>query len=81
VQPAGHAFSSLAMGPLIARRVALADIVACTAKKQVLMALAALIEDGKVTPVISRTYPFHELADAIRYQEQGHVPGKVVVTV
>jgi NADPH:quinone reductase-like Zn-dependent oxidoreductase len=81
VQPAGHAFSSLAMRPLAARRVALADIVSCTSKKQLLIALASLIEDGKVTPVISRTYPFHELAEAIRYQEEGHVPGKVVVTV
>jgi NADPH:quinone reductase-like Zn-dependent oxidoreductase len=81
VQPAGHAFSSLAMRPLVGRRVALADVVSCTAKNQVLTALASLIDDGKVTPVISRTYPFHELAEAIRYQEEGHVPGKVVVTV
>jgi NADPH:quinone reductase-like Zn-dependent oxidoreductase len=80
VQPAGHVFSALAMSPLAARRVALADIVSCTAKKQVLMTLTTLIEDGKVTPVISRRYPFAELRQAIRYQEQGHVPGKVVVT-
>jgi len=80
VQPAGHVFSALAMGPLIARRVALADIISCPAKKQLLMTLTTLIEDGKVTPVISRRYPFHELREAVGYQEQGHVPGKVVVT-
>ena len=81
VQPAGHVFSALAMGPLVAPRIALTDTVTCTAKKQILMTLTTLIEDGKVTPVISRRYPFHELQEAIRYQEQGHVPGKVVVTI
>jgi len=59
----------------------MADTVSCMAKKQVLMTLTTLIEDGKVTPVISRSYAFHELQEAIRYQEQGHVPGKVVVTI
>jgi NADPH:quinone reductase-like Zn-dependent oxidoreductase len=80
VQPAGHVFSALAMGPLVAARIAVVDIVSCTTKKHLLITLATLIEDGKVTPVISRRYPFSELAEAIRYQELGHAPGKVVVT-
>jgi NADPH:quinone reductase-like Zn-dependent oxidoreductase len=45
------------------------------------MTLAALMEDHKVTPVIDRTYPFGELRAAVRYQEEGHAQGKVVVTV
>ena len=53
----------------------------CTAKKQNLMTLTTLIEDGKVTPVIDRSYPFDEIPEAVRYQEQGHAPGKVVVTI
>jgi len=81
LQPAGHVFASLATGPLAAQRIALADTVSCPAKKQLLMALTTLIEDGKVTPVISRRYPFHAIAEAVRHQEQGHVPGKVVVTI
>ena len=81
LQPAGHMFAALAMGPLVSQRIAMTDTVSCPAKKQVLTALATLIEDGQVTPVISRTYPFHDIAEAIRYQEQGHVPGKVVITV
>jgi NADPH:quinone reductase-like Zn-dependent oxidoreductase len=40
-----------------------------------------LIEAGKVTPVIDRTYPLGQVSDAIRYLEQGHARGKVVVTV
>jgi NADPH:quinone reductase-like Zn-dependent oxidoreductase len=81
LQPAGHVFSALALGPLAGRRVALADTVSCPAKKQMLTALTTLIEDGEVTPVISRSYPFHDLQEAIRYQEQGHALGKVVVTI
>jgi len=81
LQPAGHVFAALAMAPLVPQRIALADTVSCTAKKQILMTLTALIEEGKVTPVISRTYPFHDIREAIRYQEQGHVPGKVVITI
>ena len=81
LQPAGHVFASLAMGPLVPQRIALADTTSCPAKKQLLMALTTLIEDGKVAPVINRTYPFPDIQQAVRYQEQGHVPGKVVVTI
>jgi len=46
-----------------------------------LLALKKLIEAGKVTPVIDRTYPFDQIPDAIRYLESGAVRGKVVITV
>ena len=81
LQPAGHMFSALAMAPLVSQRIAMADTVSCTAKKQILMTLTTLIEDGKVTPVISRSYPLHDIQEAVRYQEQGHAAGKVVVTI
>lgn len=81
LQPAGHMFSALAMAPLVSQRIAMADTVSCTARKQILMTLTTLIEDGKVIPVISRRYPFHDIQEAVRYQEQGHVAGKVVVTI
>lgn len=44
-------------------------------------AMSELIEAGKVTPIIDRTYPLTEAVDAIRYLEQGHPGGKVVITV
>jgi NADPH:quinone reductase-like Zn-dependent oxidoreductase len=44
-------------------------------------ALRELIEAGKVTPVIDRTYPLIEAPDAIRYVVEGHARGKVVITV
>ena len=43
--------------------------------------LKELIEVGKVTPVIDRTYPLSEVPEAIRYLEEGHARGKVVITV
>jgi len=43
--------------------------------------LKELIEDGKVTPVIDRTYPLSEVPEAIRYLEAGHTRGKVVITM
>jgi NADPH:quinone reductase-like Zn-dependent oxidoreductase len=43
--------------------------------------LRELIEAGKVTPVIDRTYALSETPAAMTYLEQGHARGKVVVTV
>lgn len=40
-----------------------------------------LLEAGKVKPVIDRTYPLSETAAAIRYLEEGHTQGKIVITV
>jgi NADPH:quinone reductase-like Zn-dependent oxidoreductase len=42
--------------------------------------LGDLMQSGKVKPVIDRTYKLSDLADAIRYVEQGHARGKVVIT-
>jgi len=40
-----------------------------------------LIEAGKVVPVIDRRYPLSDVAEAMRYLEEGHHHGKVVITV
>jgi NADPH:quinone reductase-like Zn-dependent oxidoreductase len=50
-------------------------------RQQDLLTLRDLIEAGKLTPVIGRTYPLREAPQAIRYLEQGHAQGKVVLTV
>jgi NADPH:quinone reductase-like Zn-dependent oxidoreductase len=40
-----------------------------------------LFEAGKVVPIIDRCYPLSEVAEALRYFEEGHAQGKVVITV
>ena len=46
-----------------------------------LLALGELIEAGKVTPVVDRTYPLHDTASAFAYLDGGHARGKVVIAV
>jgi NADPH:quinone reductase-like Zn-dependent oxidoreductase len=46
-----------------------------------LLVLGELIESGKVTPIIDRTYSLAEVPEAIRYLEEGHARGKVVISV
>ena len=46
-----------------------------------LAVLTELIEAGKVTPVIDRTFPLSGVPEAMRYLESGQVRGKVVITV
>lgn len=50
-------------------------------QKEDLAVLAELMATGKVTPVIERTYPLTETADAMRYLGEGHAQGKIVVTM
>jgi NADPH:quinone reductase-like Zn-dependent oxidoreductase len=52
-----------------------------TTNKEDLTLLGNLMKTGKVTPVIDRTYKLSETAEAMRYFEEGHARGKVVITV
>ena len=45
------------------------------------MALRELLEEGTIRPVVERSYPLSEAADALRYLGEGHAPGKLVITV
>lgn len=46
-----------------------------------LEALAELAEDGRLRPVVSRTYPLHEAAVALTEIESGHTRGKLVLAI
>ena len=56
------------------------NIMARTNQKD-LAFLKELLEAGKIVPVIERRYPLSQVADAIRYLEEGHAQGKLVVTL
>ncbi len=49
--------------------------------KEDLVFVKGLIEAGKVVPVIDRSYPLREVPEALRYLEDGHARGKIVITV
>jgi NADPH:quinone reductase-like Zn-dependent oxidoreductase len=40
-----------------------------------------LLEAAKIKPVIDRRYPLSDVAEALRYLEEGHAKGKIVITV
>ena len=52
-----------------------------TPNKKDLLLLKELIEGGKITPVIDRTFALSEVPDAFRYMRKGHGRGKVVIAV
>jgi NADPH:quinone reductase-like Zn-dependent oxidoreductase len=78
----GGFFRGILRGPIVSLFVG-QKLLAFTAKttKEDLQALAELIEAGKVTPVVDRTFDLVEAADAVRYLAEGHPAGKIVVTV
>ena len=49
--------------------------------QQDLVIMKELLEAGEVVPVIDRRYTLGEVAEALRYLEEGHAQGKVVITV
>lgn len=46
-----------------------------------LVILKNLLETGKIVPIIDKRYPLSEAAEAVRYLEEGHAKGKVVITL
>jgi NADPH:quinone reductase-like Zn-dependent oxidoreductase len=50
-------------------------------RREDLVTLRELVEAGKVKPLIDRTYPLEQTAEALKYLETGRVSGKVVITV
>jgi NADPH:quinone reductase-like Zn-dependent oxidoreductase len=73
----GRIVTAMVSSPFVSQR--LVTWVA-TLNNADLLALGGLIEAGKVTPVIDRTYALSETPAAIRYLEEGHTRGKVIIT-
>ena len=58
-------------------------IRACTERPQQkdLLVLKGLMESGKLTPIVGRTYPLSRTQEAVSSFGEGHAQGKVVITV
>ena len=76
-------FQHMILGPLISMSGSKKIVMQGVAKpnQKDLVFVKELLEAGKVIPVIDRCYPLSETAEAIRYLEEGHARGKVVITV
>ena len=73
-----RSFRASMLSPFVRQRL---SMLISTERQEDLQLLSELIEAGKVTPVIDRTYALSEAPEAIRYLAEGHPRGKVVVTV
>jgi NADPH:quinone reductase-like Zn-dependent oxidoreductase len=78
VGPMARPIKAKLMSPFISQKM---GMMLAQGNKDDLNVLADLMQSGKVTPVIDRMYPLSQIADAIRYLEQGHARGKVVIKI
>ena len=75
-------FQAMLLGPLISMTGSkkMGNLLAKPNQKD-LVFVKELLEASKVVPVIDRLYTLSEVPEAIRYLEEGHAKGKVVITV
>jgi NADPH:quinone reductase-like Zn-dependent oxidoreductase len=78
VGPFGRVIHALLLKPFVKQQL---GMMMANSNADDLTFLASLMEAGKVKPVIDRTYKLDQIPDAIRYIEQGHARGKVVIKV
>lgn len=74
-------FQALLFGPLLSLGGRKMAAVSAKGNLRDLRLLKELAEAGKLKPVIDKRYPLEQAADAVRYVQQGHASGKVVVVI
>jgi NADPH:quinone reductase-like Zn-dependent oxidoreductase len=78
IGPVDRIVKALVLSPFVSQKMASFTV---KPNKEDLQFLKQLIEAGTLTPVIDKTYPLSETPEAIRYLENGHARGKVVIRV
>jgi NADPH:quinone reductase-like Zn-dependent oxidoreductase len=78
IGPLDRIIKALVLSPFVSQKMASFTV---NPNKEDLQFLKQLIEAGQLAPTIERTYPLSETPEAIRYLENGHARGKVVITV
>jgi len=76
-------FQAMFLGPVVSMtgKQKMGSMGVARPNQKDLVFIKELLEAGKVVSVIDRRYPLGETAEAIRYLEEGHARGKVVITV
>ncbi len=77
IGPLFRPVKAMVMSPFISQKM---GMLMANITRDDLTFLANLMQSGKVTPVIDRTYPLSQIAEAMRYLEKGHARGKVIIT-
>ena len=78
IGPFGRVISALVLSPFVSQDM---GMMLAELNKKDLTILSDLMQAGKVTGVIDRRYKLSEVPEAIRYLEEGHARGKVVITL
>lgn len=78
IGPFGRVIHTLILSPFINQKM---GMMMADANQNDLTILGDMMQSGKLKPVIDRTYKLDQVPDAIRYLEEGHARGKVVITV
>ena len=79
IGPLARAITAPVLSRLVSQNLVM--LLARLSKEGDLAILRDLMAAGKLIPVIDRTYPLSEVPEAIRYLEEGHARGKVVITL
>jgi len=76
-------FQAMLLGSLVSKNgdKKMGNMGIAKVNQEDLVTLGELLEAGKIVPVIDRGYPLSEIAEAIRYVEEEHAQGKVIITV
>ncbi|AVZ76886.1 NAD(P)-dependent alcohol dehydrogenase [Streptomyces lunaelactis] len=77
-QGVDRALRAAMLSPFVSQKL---RMLVSTENEEDLQLLGKLIEGGKITPVLDRTFSLSEVPEAIEYLRGGHACGKVVVTV
>lgn len=78
IGPLAHSITAFVLSRLLGKKFV--SFIARRSKED-LTIISKLMEAGKVTPVIDKRYLLSEVPEAIRYLEEGHARGKVVITL
>jgi NADPH:quinone reductase-like Zn-dependent oxidoreductase len=76
-------FQAMLLGPLMSRKGGkqLKGMGSTKINQKDLVVMKELLEAGEVVPVIDKSFPLSQTAEAMRYFGEGHTKGKVVITM
>jgi len=78
IGPLARPVKALLLSPFISQKM---GMMMAEIRQEDLTAMRDLMETGKVTPVVDKTYPLSQVREAMKYLEAGHARGKVILTM